>query len=696
MKSRLLFAVSLIAISAPAFAEDDADRDAGRWTPGDIVVTGQRPDGYSAPEAATLRTPVPILETPQSIQVLTRQLLDDQEINSLDEALTNVSGVVPSLSSEALLVNPIIRGFEAEIFIDGLIGYGDTAVSDPGSLWNVERVEVAKGPTSTLYGGGIGAPVGGLINLVSKSPRDAQAINVQLRGGSYDTYAGALDANLPLSDAVAVRLVGEYQNAGDNIDKVDIDRVLLAPSIRLRPADGTEILARLTYSKVKQLEYVGLPAFLKDNPLIKRDRFTSASNAPRSTIENLNIDVGLSQRLADGITANLRVKRFENDFNEFSSSPFIAFFPCAGTTCPQLNGQLPVRLGEWTVDGSVTAEFNTGTIKHVVLAGAHWDRTNYNGATGFDFTSLTPFDYANPASDKNFILPALNQFLNNRYKTLAVYLQDQLTIAERVHIMASVRYSRLKLEEITGGTNNDTYHELDPRIGASIDLTEGVSLFAGYATGSRLSIFFNGGGTAPLPERSKSIEGGLKFALKDIGLSGTVAAYKITRTNVPTPDPTTFFTSIQTGKQRSQGVELDLIYEPSKAFSLLASYAYTDAEVVRDTLIPAGSVLPRVPEHRGRIAARYRFLDGSLKGLELGGGMTASGKAFMTLPNGLTSDSYAVFDAQASYDIGPARIGLRIDNLFDKAYFLPYQYFAQDVVRPGNGRSAYLTLGFSF
>lgn len=696
MKSSMTALAFALLATGPAFAQEAPEKEEGRWTPGEIIVTGQRAEGYSENEAATLRTAVPIIETPQSIQVLTRDLLDDQEINTLDEALGNVSGVIPSLASEAVLVNPVIRGFEAEIFVDGLLGYGDTAVTDPGSLWNVEQVEVAKGPTSTLYGGGIGAPVGGLINLVSKAPNDKQAFDVRLRAGSYDTYAGAVDANLPLLDAIGVRLVGEYQSAGDNIDRVDIDRVLLAPSIRLRPADGTDILARLTYSKVKQLEYAGLPAFLKDNPNVKRDRFTGSTNAPRTTIENLNIDIGVAQRLGDSVTANLRVKRFENDFEEYASSPFLAFFPCTGTICPQISGQLPVTLGEWTVDGSVNAVFSTGSIEHNLLAGVQWDRTNYNGATGFDFFNIVPFDYADPAADFSFTTPPLTQFLQNRYQTLAFYLQDQLTIADRVHVMASARYSRLKIRELLGGAGNDeTYHEFDPRIGASIDLTEGVSLFAGYATGSRLSVFFNGT-NSPLPEGSESVEGGLKFALKDSGLSGTIAAYRITRTNVPTPDPTTFFTSIQTGKQRSKGVELDLIYEPNKAFSLLASYAYTDAKVVEDTVIPAGTRLARVPKHRGRIAARYRFLDGALEGFELGAGMTASGKAFMTLPNGLTSDSYAVFDAQASYDIGPARIGLRVDNLFDKRYFLPYQYFAQDVVRPGNGRSAYLTVNFGF
>ncbi len=689
----LLAAFSLVSFVDPTLAADDSKL---RWTPEEVVVTARRESPYVATDASTLRTGVPILATPQSVQVLTRELLDDQENNTLDEALGNVSGVIPSLAAEALLANPIVRGFESEIFVDGLIGYGDTAVGGPGSLWNVERVEVAKGPTSTLFGGGIGAPVGGLINLVSKTPQRASFTKLRVRGGSFNTYAGAIDANLPRSDSLGVRLVGEYQNAEDNIDAVTIERLLLAPSLRWQPRAGTELRGRVTYSRVEQLEYVGLPAFLKDEPLIDPERFTSSTSAPRSRVENLNLDLGLTQRFTPTMNGTLRVKRFSNSFDEYSTSPFLALFPCAGTVCPQLQGTLPVDVDEWTVDASLSAQISGGSVSHTLLAGVQWDRVDYDGATGFDFENIRLFDYADRAADLPFAIPPIDTVVRNRYETVAAYMQDQIAIGERLHLLASVRFSRLRLQEIEGGASNDeTYSEIDPRIGVSYGLTEGLSVFAGYATGSRLSIFFNGA-NSPKPERSRSAEAGIKFALLSFGLTGTIAAYQSTRTNVPTPDPTTFFTSIQTGEQRARGAELDVIYEPTRAFSLLASYGYTDADVRRDTVVPVGSRLPRVPTNRGRLATRYRFLGGSLSGLELGAGVMASSAAVMTLPNALQSDAYTVFDAQASYDFGSLELGLRLDNLFDRKYFLPYQYFTQDAVRPGNRRSAFLTISIDF
>jgi iron complex outermembrane receptor protein len=154
---------------------------------------------------------------------------------------------------------------------------------------------------------------------------------------------------------------------------------------------------------------------------------------------------------------------------------------------------------------------------------------------------------------------------------------------------------------------------------------------------------------------------------------------------------------VQTGQQRSRGAEADLIWEPSPAVSVLASYAWTDATVREDSNTSLiGDRLPRVPEHSGRVAIRYRVLSGALKGLGLGVGVTAASAAEITLPNSDRGDSFGVFDAQASYDFGRFRVGVTAANLFDHRYFLPYQYLGQAVLRPGQPRSAFVTLGAHF
>ena len=164
---------------------------------------------------------------------------------------------------------------------------------------------------------------------------------------------------------------------------------------------------------------------------------------------------------------------------------------------------------------------------------------------------------------------------------------------------------------------------------------------------------------------------------------------------MPTPDPSTFVTSLQTGEQESTGVELDQDWEPTAQVSVLFSTAFTESEVTEDITIPVGDAVPRVPEQSGRLAARYR-IDGALEGLGAGLGLTWASEAEITLPNTFQSDDYAVFDAQVSYEWDGYRLGLNVQNLTDEDYFTPYQYFAQAVVRPGAPLSAFVTLSADF
>lgn len=696
-RSILLATAASLTLLSPAQAQDTTSEDDPTWRQDTIIVTGQQ-GAYSAETAGVARTSTPLSEIPQSIQVITPTLLKEQEASTLSEALLNVSGVVPSQPSELVLANPVVRGFEAEIYVDGLIGYGDTAVIDPASLVTVERIEVAKGPTSVLFGGGTGAPVGGLINVVTKTPQAEAFTRVGLRAGSFAALAPNIDINLPIGERAGFRLPAEYVSSEDFIDEVEIERITLAPSFGFAPTDQTDVLVRLGYNRVEQLEYAGLPSEVADLPGVDPLQFTGAADAPNTEIENLTVHGTVEHRFSEALSGTFQLRRFESSFREFSTSPFLAFFPITGTGAPIVKGQLPVDTIEWTADASLTAELETGAISHTILAGVTWDDTNYQGGTGFDFTPIGVYDYVTETPELNFgAVPPVTNSLESDYKTLALYAQNQMSFGERFHVLLGGRYSQYELTEIEGGQGTDeTFDQFDPRIGATFEVTDSVSLFAGWATGSRLSLFFaSADGSPPELETSESFEAGLKFNAEAFGLSGTIAGFQITRENVPTPDPSTFITSIQTGEQESSGVELDLVWEPTSQVSVLISTAFTDSEVTLDTSIPVGDAIPRVPDQSGRIAARYRF-DGALEGLGAGLGLTWASEADITLPNSFQSDDYAVFDAQVSYEWNRYRLGLNVQNLTDEEYFLPYQYFAQAVVRPGAPLSAFVTLSADF
>lgn len=625
--------------------------------------------------------------------MLNRTLLDEQLPITLSDALVNVSSVVAARPYEAVLADPQIRGFGAEIFVDGLPAYGATAVVDPSSLAGFEAIEVAKGPTSTLFGGGTGAPVGGIINLVSKTPQADAFYSASVRVGSFGTLSPSWDINQPLGKAVGLRIAGEYQSGGDYIDNVDSSRLALYPSLRLTPGDDTDIVLVGGFTRIKQREYAGIPAAVIGQSGVDPFFYSGALDTPRTEITNGLFTATLTHRFSSATSATIQVRRYQSSFDEIASFIFPAFYPPVGTAYPVIKGQLPTDVGETNVDASVTTRFATGAIEHLLLAGIQWDKTGYDAAIGFDFVPIGVIDWADPASNAFPFgaVPATTGVQVDDYTTLAGYVQDQMRIGERLNLLASLRVTRLDYTQVAGGSADERYTRVNPRIGGTFELVPGIAAFAGWATGFRATINFIGI-LPPVPETSQSVEFGLK-AGKWNGLSGTLAFYRITRQNVPTADPNNPFLQVQTGEQRSQGVDLDLVWEPSPAWSVLANYAFTDATVTEDNSIPVGDELARVPRNAGRVAVRYRFLDGPARGLGIGAGVTAASGAQLTLPNTVSSDSYATVDAQASYTTGAFRFGLSIVNLFNNGYFLPYQYLALPVAIVGQPRSAFLTMG---
>jgi iron complex outermembrane receptor protein len=697
MKTSLFVSVALLAFPTAALAQDPA----GETWVDQLVVTAQ-PNSFAAEAAVTgTRTPTPLTEVPQSVQVLNRTLIEEQELQSISEALVNVSGVTPSSDMELVLQGPLIRGFAVNYYLDGMPTYGlPTGVSDPATLLNAERIEVAKGPTSTLYGGGAGAPLSGIINIVSRSPGAEFGGSVGLRGGSDNTLGidGELDAPFA-GGAAAFRISGLYEEAESYINVIDSRRSALFPTLRWDIGEDTRLVLRGQFTHVEQQEYSGLPAALTIAPglVIDRFAFAGAEDAPRTEVDNQMVSATLTHRFSDTLKGEIAVSRYEGTFHEYSTYPVAQF---AGTTYFFGSGQLPSETEQTFVTASLLADFGQGSVRHRVLFGADYDATDYYGAMGLNF-AWGVIDYATPASNAPYgAAPAISEVQRDKLGTLAVYVQDQIAIGDRLDITAGLRWTRLDVKSrytsfgVPFVDADDSYDEVTPRIGATWKVSDGISLFAGYSEGFHGTVVAFGVAN-PKPETSQSYEAGLKFAAKDVGLSGTIAAYSIARQNVITSDPLNPFASIQTGEQRAQGYEADLVYEPNRSLSVLFNYAFTDAEVTEDNTLPVGDQLRRVPRHSGRLAARYRF-SGSLQGLEFGGGLTATSSRQLTLPNTTSVDGLTLVDAQASYDFGRASVSLSVINLTDEDGFEPYSYFAGQYVAPTQPRSAYITLRARF
>jgi iron complex outermembrane receptor protein len=446
----------------------------------------------------------------------------------------------------------------------------------------VERISVLKGPSATLYGGGLGTPLGGIINVETERPSDKTGGYVAMRAGSFSTWNPYGDVNLALAPGIAAKVVGEYQSNDSWIDKVHGKRWSIQPSLLIQLDSATDLLLQGQFNHRDNLEYSGLPADTALAGMLRRNAFPgSPIGQPQTDNDNRMGTATLRHAFSDRVKLTVSGRYYASKVNESGSFVYPGLVP-DDTTAPTYD-VFPItmitRTKEATLDANLGAKLDLLGGTHTLLGGINYDWTSFYSAMGL-FVSDSPsgtIDLSNPAYTLAYTPQTpVNSQEKDHYQTLALYVQDQATYGP-LHLTGGLRFTALRFQEESdyGVANNKTYHHVSPRIGATLDVVPGIALFAGYATAFRAPFGYISLQPSK-PESSSNMEGGVKLALPKTGLSGTLAAFSQTHDNVATSDPNNVGFYIQTGRQRARGVELDLVWEPSPAFSLLGNYAYTD------------------------------------------------------------------------------------------------------------------------
>ncbi len=718
----------------------------------EVFVYGKAEDSIVVDRTmAVSKTMTDLLLLPQSVVVLNRSFLDEQGSRSLNDALINVSGVNGVSPSETLISDYKMRGFDAYIYYDQLPAFGQVASGSPESLINIERIEAVKGPTSTLYGGGVGAGVGGLINIVTKSPEPEASALVGIQGGSFNTVNPYIDVNQPISDVVGVRLTGSYQEADSQFDAVESTSWSLNPSALFRFSERSDLTIKGQFSDIKYREYAGIPAIGSTEYAtyeIPLDRYPGATDTPKSTVENNMVTGRWNYVFNDSTGFNFAARYFDSKPVEYSSWPapdvtaFIAdtlallglaqpFDPFTDPEYAIINGSLPTKNEQYNLNANLVHRMQLGQTDHQLLFGIDADRTDndaslfsdsycnvfaaaealfadpFNPVVLGEFLSTVgsvPYlDLSDASSDVNFgPKPSIACFgeQDYRYETLGVYAQDQITVAERWHIDLGLRGTWIESRESddAGSSAEDRSPNNDKvvgRVGVTYSVSEAISLFTGYGQGFQAPIgVLLATGDTPEPSESESWEVGVKWRAEN-GSSGNLAYFDLQRTNIATADPSNPGLQMQVGEQESNGVELDLIWTLNEQWRLLGNFADIDAKVTEDNTLPEGEKLARVPGSSGRLSLRHGF-GGALSGLALQVGAVYRDNQEITLPNTFSVDDYTIYDAQLSYEWRDVVVRLAVNNLTDKQYFNPHGFLGLPVVEPGGERSAFVTVEARF
>jgi iron complex outermembrane recepter protein len=678
----LIFGVGAIASTTPQQPPETSQKPEPEkpsapenQEPIELVVTGEQ-DRYRAPEASTAtKTDTLLRDIPQSIQVIPRQVIDDQKVQRISDVLRNVSGVIAK-PTNSTADTYTIRGFDTTENLrngfrqDSFTGFTDTA--------NIDRIEVLKGPASVIYGQ---LEPGGVVNYITKQPLSEPYYSAEFTAGSYDYYRPSIDISGPLNPdkSILYRLNVAYENSGGFRDFTDTEVFTIAPSFTVKFSEDTTLNLEYEYINRKNNYDFGLLPIKEsfdfpisfnfgepgDSYKLEGSRVSAVLNHRFN--QNWQFKSGYSAQIVDTKRSNVQPVDFQNPFE------------ADGRNVLRRYNQVADYSREFSWQNDLIGKFNTGSIEHQLLLGVEFGRSVF----GFPFRisfDVAPLDFFDPvygaAIPTTFDEGFQEERVTNR---VGLYLQDQVALLPNLKLLVGGRFDfvRFKNESVADLINNSEpvitrryYEAFSPRIGLVYQPIKPLSLYASYTRGFKpdeSSITVDG--SLLEPQEGTQYEVGIKGELFDGKLAATLAAYEITKTNVATTDINNIDFSIAAGEVKSRGIELDVTGEILPGWNIIASYSHNDAYVSEDNSLPVGDRLTNAPRNSASLWTTYEIQKGNLRGLGIGAGLFFVGDREATLPNTITIPSYIRTDATIFYKQPNYQLGLSFKNLFDTKYY---------------------------
>ncbi|MCT9118175.1 TonB-dependent siderophore receptor [Cupriavidus gilardii] len=650
-------------------------------------------EGYNPPDTVTAtKMDVPLRDVPQTVNVVTAEVMRDQHATSIQDTLKNVPGVGFS-HGDGQRDQVTIRGFTAiaDQFVDGI---RDDALYFR-DLSNVERIEVIKGPAAVLYGRGSS---GGLINRVTKKP-GLDITDLSLSYGSWADRRGEVDVGRVFGDgAAAFRITGAVQRADSYRSQQFLDRTAIAPSLDLKLAPDTKLLLQADYLEDRRVTDFGIPAFNGRPVEVPASTYYGAANAR---------DADYSQSRVYSGTATL-THRFNDNWSIRNATRYYHYSLDRNNTLPgtvnaarrtvSLNRSNVYREEHgWFNQTDLTQKATLFGMKHELLYGVEVGQQNKD-LVNYSRNNVATVDLFHP------VLPTLPRLLDgtpgttNRgtFKTLGLYTQDMITLSEQWKALVGIRYDRFEQETVDRRPNQRGLARTDnawsPRAGLVWQPSKTQSYYLSWSrsfqpSGEAFSLAANNAELAP--EKTSNTEIGAKYDFLDGRLSTTVSVFRLERTNIKVANATgTALMPI--GEQRTDGAELTVAGDLGRGLKVLAGYAYLDAQVTRSSSALEGKRATLTPRHSGNVWVTKELGHG----FGIGGGLNLVGARMADPQNTVTLPGYVTADMMAWYRRGPMELQLNLYNLFDKGYIVSGHGSSPNLNLPGAPRSVMATLRY--
>ena len=699
----LIGVLALLVSAGIAWAEPvEADTEAGDEEQETTLAEYVQVDVSAIPQSNTIGTKLAINSqlTPAIVGTVSSELFNEQQAVTLSDVLENVSGL--NIQAQNGVHDFFtLRGFDslsgALVMIDG------AAVPEATfySTYNIQGVEVLKGPGGYLYGAD---PMAGAVNIVRKQPVPNDFLGVQLGGGSFGTYEGQVDWN-EANDAgsLAFRLNGFYRESDGYRDNTPSDHWAVNPSFNFRIGERSSINVNLEAIEASYSPDAGLPLINGAIPDVDRETsYQSILDFSDQTIQRVQVDYEIA--LNDRVT--LRNKTYFRDLDWQStgtllSQDFFSMPPAVARIVNTLDNQQ--RFTGNQLEAAIN--LGNGRVKHNILAGVEVvERENdYDIQFGF----LSSLDLMTPVDPDTSVFLFPFQSGTSDSTTVAGYLIDQIEFSPKCHLMLGVRHDDIDFESVadfgagpipTNRSDGDT----SPRAGFVWAPSRSLSIYANAAESFAPPSPRVVGPREP--ETGDQVELGVKKKFSGGKVQTTLAIYELNRSNIAIPDNNGF--TQQQGDQRSRGVEFELAAEPAPGLRAFFSYAFNEAELTRFaeqlivgvdpmTMMPifmtfdrSGNTPAFAPENLANLWVSKRFDNG----WGVGGGARYIDTQFIAEDNAFAVDSALVLDGSVFYRRDNWRVNLHLKNLMDEEYEL--RGFGSDSVIPAAPFAAYVTIGF--
>lgn len=650
--------------------------------------------GYVANRSSTgTKTNTPINETPQAISVIGAEQIRDQKPNKLDEVLRYAPGVAAGTFGADFRNDWfLIRGFKSDdnsVFVDGLQLFYTSYASWKLQSFNMERVEILRGPSAILYGG---SSPSGLVNVVSKMPQAEPIRYIETGVDNYGNAYFGFDINTPIKLApgngeLYTRFVGQVQNGGTQTDFTPNNNYFIAPSVTWKPDADTKltILGSASYNETRPANFLPYVGTVTNAPFgrISTNFYGGDPSTDSFKREQEMLGYQFERNLSDNVTFRQNARYAHVDVNYAALT--IGSLAAPFSSYANINTGDLFRYGFATrgiadqanLDSQVEYRFTTGVLSHTALFGLdlkHYTISDTQGlAAGYPNINAVNPSYATPLAP----IRTAAGFSNYRDGTqtqnqIGVYLQDQIKL-DRLTLVLSGRndwVAASRYDTAFGAVSQSRDDsKFSGRVGLIYNFDSGLAPYVSYATSYNPIVGTNSANQLLLPETGEQTEIGVKY--QPFGFDGHfgVALFDLKRKNVVTTDPNFPLLPLQTGEVTSRGIELEAVANLAPGFKVVGSFTNYNLFTSYDANSALIGLVPtNTPRQLASGWADYTFQDGILRGFGFGGGVRYVGASFADQANTLVVPSRVLADLAVHYDYQNWRFAVNAANVTDEIY----------------------------